>query len=226
MTLKVLSSHAVMAVTEALAPAFERDNGVSLSFGYDPTNAIRRRIDGGEPFDVAIVTRPLLDELLQRSIVLADTAADIARSGLGVSVRKGATKPNIDTVEDFKRALLAAKSIVRSKDGASGVHFETLLPRLGIGGIAGKIIMGPSGRVAALVARGEAELAIQQISELLPVEGADYVGPLPEKLQLYSMFSAGVSAACKQPAVARKFIAILTTPHAKALLKAAGLDPA
>ena len=120
--------------------------------------------------------------------MLAETRADIARSGLGVSVRKGAAKPDLSTTEAFKRALLAAKSVVRSTDGTSGQHFEMLLDRLGIAdAMRDKIVMGPSGRVAELVARGEADMAVQQIPELLPVTGAQFVGPFPPELQLYTV---------------------------------------
>src|SRR6202044_2695093 len=119
-------------------------------------------------------------------------ASIIARSGLGVAVRKGAPKPDIGTVESFKQAMLAAKSVVRSTEGTSGLYFEKVLDRLGIADrMTGKTKLGPSGRVAEFVARGEVEIAVQQISELLPVIGAELVGPLPSELHLFSVFSPG-----------------------------------
>ena len=224
--MKVLSSHAVMEVLDALGPAFERESGVKLSVSYDPANVLKRRIDDGEAFDVAIATRAVLDALVGSGKILAHTRVDLGRSGLGVSVRKGAAKPNIATVESFTAALLAAKSIVRSRDGTSGIYFAKLLDQLGIAdALRNRIVLGPSGRVAALVADGKAELAVQQISELLPVEGADFVGPFPEALQLYSMFSAGIGAGCKQRTAAKQLLAALTTPAAAALFKASGLEP-
>jgi molybdate transport system substrate-binding protein len=224
--IKILSTHAVMEVLSELAPQFERMSGHRLSCSYDPANVIKRHIEGGTAFDVAIVTRVVIDDLAGQGTILPDTRTDIARSGIGVSVRKGAPKPDIGTAEAFERALLAAKSIVRSKDGASGLYFETLLERFGIAGqMRGKIRLGESGRVAELVASGNVEMAVQQISELLPVTGADYAGPLPAELQLYTMFSAGVGSACKHRDAAQAFIDILTTPAAAPLFKAKGLEP-
>ena len=128
----------------------------------------------------------MIDELAGQGLVLRETCRDIARCGLGVAVRAGAPKPDIATPDAFKDALLAARSMVRSSEGTSGVYFENLLQRLGIADLLrGKIVLGPSGRVAEMVARGEAELAVQQIPELLPVEGVDFAGPFPDALQLY-----------------------------------------
>ena len=173
--IKILSTHAVQEVLRELGPLFERAGGFSLAIDYDPANALKRRIDSGAAFDVAIVTRPAIDRLAAQGKIVRESCADIGRCGLGVAVRKGAHKPDIDTVESFKRALLAAKTVVRSRDGASGQYFETLLDRLGIAeAMRGKIVIGPAGRIAELVARGEAELAVQQVPELVPVTGADF----------------------------------------------------
>jgi molybdate transport system substrate-binding protein len=224
--IRVLSTHAALDVLDALGPKFARASGHRLSIGYDPAKAIKRRIDGGAAFDVAIVTRPVFDALVAEGRLLPETRADIGRSGLGVSVRKDAAAPDIATAEAFKRALLAAASVVRSTDGTSGQYFETLLDRFGIAdAMRGKIVMGPSGRVAELVARGDAAMAVQQIPELLPVAGAHYVGPFPPELQLYTVFSAGIATAGRQRDAAKAFIAAITTPQAVALFKAAGLDP-
>ena len=224
--IRVLSTHAALDVLSEFAPKFERAHGCRLSVGYDPAKAVKRQIENGAAFDVAIVTRPVFDDLAAQDKLLAQTRADIGRSGLGVAVRQGAAKPDISTTGAFKRALLAAKSVVRSTEGTSGIYFETLLDRLGIAAaMRGKIVLGPSGRVAELVARGEAEMAIQQIPELLPVAGAQYVGPFPPELQLYSEFSAGVASASRHRGIAEAFVAAITTPAAVALFTAAGLEP-
>ena len=224
--IRVLSTHAAMGVLNELGPKFERATGNRLSIGYNPAKAVKRQIENGAAFDVAIVTRAVFDDLAGQGKILAETRADIGRSGLGVSVRKGAPKPDLTTTEAFKRALLTAKSVVRSIDGTSGIYFGTLLDRLGIAeAMRDKIVLGPSGRVAELVARGEAEMAIQQIPELLPVIGAQYAGPFPPELQLYSEFAAGVATASKHRDAAQAFVATLTTPKAIALFKAAGLEP-
>ncbi|MGH6725327.1 MAG: substrate-binding domain-containing protein [Pseudolabrys sp.] len=224
--IKILSTHAAMDVLGELGPKFERASGHRLSFSYDPAKAVRRRIESGDAFDIAIVTRPVFDILAAACKLVAESRADIGRSGLGVSVRKGAAKPDIGTVDAFTRALLNATSVVRSTEGTSGMYFETLLDRLGIAQVMrGKIVLGPSGRVAELVARGEAELAVQQIAELLPVAGTDYVGPFPPDLQLYSVFSAGVAATSPQRDACIAFIDTLITPAAIALFTASGLEP-
>ena len=224
--IRVLSTHAALDVLNELGPAFERAGGCRLSIGYDPAKAVKRQIENGAAFDVAIVTRPVFDALAAQGKILPETRADIGRSALGLSVRKGTPKPDIATTEAFKRALLATNSVVRSTEGASGIYFEKLLDRLGIAeAMQSKIVLGPSGRVAELVARGEADMAVQQIAELLPVTGAQYVGPFPPELQLYSEFSAGVASASKHREAAKAFIAALTTPSAIALFTAAGLEP-
>jgi len=223
---KVLSTHAVEAVLGALAPQFAHASGQRLTIRYDPANALKRAIENGAAFDVAIVTRPVIDELAAQGLVLRETCRDIARSGLGVAVRAGAPKPDIATPDAFKRALLAARSVVRSSEGASGVYFEKLLQRLGIADVLrGRIVLGPSGRVAEMVARGEAELAVQQIPELLPVEGVDFAGPFPDALQLYTIFSAGVGAAASDRAAAAALVEALAAPSAAALFKVQGLEP-
>jgi len=223
--IRVLSTHAAMGVLDVLGPKFERANGCTLSVAYDPAKAVKRQVENGAIFDVAIVTRPVFDALVAQGKMLAEPRGDVGRSGLGVSVRHGAAKPDIGTTEAFKRALLAAKSVVRSTEGTSGIYFGTLLDRLGIAeAMRDKIVLGPSGRVAELVARGEAELAVQQVPELLPVSGAQYVGPFPSELQLYSEFVAGVASASRHRAAAA-FVEALTTPEAAALFKSAGLEP-
>jgi molybdate transport system substrate-binding protein len=224
--IKVLSTHAALDVLNVLGPKFERAAGCRLSFGYDPAKAVKRQVENGAAFDVAIVTRPVFDDLVAQGKMLAEPRGDVGRSGLGVSVRQGAAKPDISTAEAFKRALLAANTVVRSTEGTSGIYFDRLIGRLGIAeAMRDKIVLGPSGRVAELVARGEAEMAIQQIAELLPVSGAQYAGPFPPDLQLYSEFVAGVAAAGKHRKTAAAFVKALTTPEAAALFKAAGLEP-
>jgi molybdate transport system substrate-binding protein len=224
--IKILSTHAVVEVLAELAPAFERAKGCTLSFHYNPTAVTQREIESGVAFDVAVILKSTLDELAARGIIMRDSCVELARCGLGVSVRAGAKKPDISSVEKFKAALLEAKSVVRSRDGASGKAFEAMTERLGITeALRDKIVIGGAGRIAELVARGEGELAVQQVPELVPVKGADYVGPWPHELQTYSLFGAGISAASQQREAAQAFIAALAAPANAALYKAKGLEP-
>jgi molybdate transport system substrate-binding protein len=224
--IKVLSTHAMLEVLSELSPRFEAATGDTLSFSYDPANAIKRRIENGAAFDVVIVTRKAIDDFVRQGKVLPDTCVDLGRSGLGLSVRTGAPKPDISTVESFKQTMLAAKSVVRSTEGTSGLYFETLLNRLGIADeMKDKIRLGPSGRVAEFVARGEVEIAVQQVSELLPVIGAEFVGPFPPELQLFTVFSAGVSTVSKEPKAAKALVDFLSAPTSASVIKAKGLEP-
>jgi len=223
--IKVLSSNGVRAMLKELGPHYERTTGNKLNIEFDVANVLKTRIDSGEPFDVAILTGPALDELSKEGKVNAGTRADIARSGIGVAVRAGAPKPDISTVEAFKRTLLAAKSVAYTTQGASGIYFAGLLQRLGIAEEMkpkAKLLQG--GAAAELVARGEAELAVQQISELLPVPGIDYVGPLPSELQNYTVFAAALAPNTKEAGPAASFIKFLTGPDAIAVIKTKGME--
>ena len=226
-TLTIFSTHALMEVLKALTADFERAHGCRLAFTLDPTQAVRRRIEASEAFDVAIVTRPGIDALAAAGKIAPETCVTIGSTGLGVSVRKGAPKPDIGSVEAFKRALLDAKSVVRSREGASGAFFEAVMERLGITeAMRDKIVIAGSGRVAEFAARGEAELAVQQISELVPVKGADFVGPFPPDLQQTTEFAAGIASASNARDLAAAYIARLAAPASAPLYTANGLEPA
>ena len=223
---KVLSTHAALEVLSELGPQFERASGNTLSFSYDPANVIKRQIENGAIFDVVLITRSAIDDLTKQGKILPDTRVNLGRSGLGVAVRKGAPKPDISTVEAFKQMLLAAKSVIRSTEGNSGVYFERLMDRLGIADeMKGKVKLGPSGRVAEFVARGEVEIAVQQISELLPVVGAEFVGPFPPEVQLYTLFAVAVGTGSREPNAARALVDFLATPAAASVVKSKGLEP-
>jgi molybdate transport system substrate-binding protein len=189
--------------------------------------AIPNRIARGEPVDVVIMVSSALDDLIRASKVIGDSRVDLARSRIGMVVRAGAPKPDIATVEAFKRTVLAARSIAYS-DSASGVYLsQVLFPRMGIAEqMAGKSRMIPAEPVGAVVARGEAELGFQQISELLPVAGIELVGALPPELQKITVFSAGVAAGAKEPEAGRALIRFLSSNRAAAAIETSGLEPA
>jgi len=224
--IKVLSTSGMRSVVEELAPQFERTTGHTLNLTFGTTSAVRSQIEAGEPFDVAILGAPFIDALITQGRLRADTRTDVARSGIGIAVRVGAPKPDISTVEALKRALLDTPSIVYNKDATSGIYFASLLERLGISeAMQPKTKFFGSGFAAELVAKGEAEMAVQAMSDHLAVQGVELVGPLPAEVQHYIMFTASVGANVTDPRPAKELITFLTAPSAVAVLKAKGLEP-
>jgi molybdate transport system substrate-binding protein len=189
-------------------------------------NSIPNRIARGEPVDVVIVADDALVKLIKEDRVLVDTYTPLARSAIGMAVKAGSPKPDISTVEGLKRALLAAKSIAYSAS-VSGVYLSTeLFQRLGIADqVLPKSRRVEGERVGAVLARGEAEIGFQQVSELLPVPGIDFVGPLPPEAQKVSVFSAGVAAQSRDVEAARALIAFLASREAAAAIEKRGLEP-
>jgi len=230
--LTVLSTTAMKTSFEALAPAFEREAGYRLAPTFGPSSQLEKRLAEGEAADVAIVTHAGAQELIARGLGIAGSLADLARSFVGVCVGKGAPRPDLSSVEAFKNAMLSARSIALSKPvggGASGAHMAKVFEQLGIGAaIANKAIYGaggPSGLVGLIVERGEAEIGIQQMAELMAVPGIDIVGPLPDGVQSATQFTAFVPSAAREPKAAGALIDFLRKPIAKAVIKAKGLDP-
>jgi molybdate transport system substrate-binding protein len=189
-------------------------------------SSIPSRLERGEAADVVIVAAAALEQLIEDGRVVAGSRVDLARSGIGMVVRAGVAKPDISSVEALRRALLAAKSIAFSAS-VSGVYLSTeLFPRLGIAEqVMAKSRRIEGERVGAVVARGEAEIGFQQVSELLPVPGVDYVGPLPPEVQRITVFSAGVTVASGNQDAARALIAFLTSPEAAETIRRSGLEP-
>jgi len=222
----VLSSNGVKTVLDELGPQFEKATQHKLVFRFAPAAELKGRIDKGEAFDVAILTTPLIDDLIKQGKVPAATRADIAKSGAGVAIKKGAPRPDISSADAFKRTLLAAKSIAYVGQGATGANVRKIFERLGITEemkAKTKILSGVSASEA--VADGSAELGFTQISEVLGVAGAELAGPFPPELQVYTVFPAGVSAGAKDPAAAQSFIKFLTAPAAVPVIKAKGMEP-
>lgn len=222
----VFSSNGVRAVLLELAAEFERSTGHTLAITFDPANALKERILRGEAFDAAILTPPVMDEMIAQKKIASGSQRAIGRVGCGLAVRAGAAKPDTASVEGFKRALLAAKSIARTRVGASGIHFTHLIGQLGIAdAVDRKSRFLAGGLTAELAANGEAELAVQLISELKAVPGVDIV-EFPAPLQEYVVMVGGVSAAAKEPQAAAALVALLSGPHAAPVLKAKGMEPA
>jgi molybdate transport system substrate-binding protein len=224
---KVLASNAVKTALEELAPQFEKANEHKLAVTFNAAAALKTEIEKGTQFDLAILTAPALDDLIKQGKLVPATRADIARSGAGVAIKKGAPKPDISTTEAFKRTLLDAKSIGYVEQGATGIYLKGLLERLGIADQlkAKTKLLPPSNPAAHAVANGEVEIGMTQISEILPYAGAELVGPLPAAIQLHTVFPAAVGSAAKEPDAAKALIKFLQTPAATAVLKAKGLEP-
>src|SRR5580704_2294975 len=197
-----------------VVPLFERATGHKAEIEFALTSALIRKIEAGAAFDVALLPRPELDELGRAGKVASGSTADVTRSTVGLCVRAGAPKPDIATVEAFKRVLIGARSISYS-DGPSGAYIAALLARLGIAD-AMKSKTRLTGRpVAELVAAGEAEIGLQQIVAILPVKGAELVGPLPSELQNVIIYSAGLSVSAQESAAARALMRFLARPEAE-----------
>jgi molybdate transport system substrate-binding protein len=229
--IQVLTSGAFTAAYLEVIPEFEGSTGnkIVTAYGASMGNApdsIPSRLDRGEPVDVVILADSALDELIKRGKVIAGSRVDLVRSSIGMAVRAGAPKPDISTLDALKRTLLQAKSIAYSAS-ASGVYLShDLFPRLGIEAeIQQKCQRIPSGPVGVAVARGDAEIGFQQISELLPVPGIDYVGPLPPEAQKVTIFSAGIAVGARQPDAARALIKYLASPAVVPAIKKSGLEP-
>jgi molybdate transport system substrate-binding protein len=228
----VLSTTAMKTAFEELGPAFERETGYKLKLTFGPSLQLEKRLAEGEGADVAIITHAGAQDLIAQGRGSAGSLTDLARSFIGVCVGKGAPRPDLSSAEAFKVVMLRAKSIALSKPvggGASGAHMAAVFERLGIAAaIRDKSIYGaggPAGLVGLIVARGDAEIGIQQMAELLAVSGVDVVGPLPDALQSITQFSAFVPAVALAPQGARAVIDFLRRPAAKAVIKAKGLDP-
>ena len=223
---KVLSAAAMRQAMNELGPQFERATGHKLVLQFDVIGVLKRQIDAGESFDVAILTTPLIDDLVKEGKIAAGTHADIARSGIGVIVRTGAPKPDISSANAFKRVMLDAKSISYAKEGAFTIYLAGLFERLGITEqMQSKTKLWPAGRTIPSVAEGEVELALLPISGFHPVPGAELLGTLPPELQHYVGYTAGVGATAKEGEAGKALINFLKAPAAVPVLKAKGMEP-
>jgi molybdate transport system substrate-binding protein len=226
--IKVICSNALKTALEQLAPAFEKATEHKLAIIFGATIPLKADIEKGAMFDVAILATDAVDNLTGTGRLAAATRTELANSSAGMAVRKGAPKPDISTVEAFKKALLDAKSVAYVEQGATGVYLKTLLPRLGIAdSVQPKLkLLPPENPAAKAIANGEAEIGMTQISEILPYAGAELVGPLPTDIQLTMSFGGAVAANAAQPDAARALLKFLKGPEAAAVFKAKGLDPA
>jgi molybdate transport system substrate-binding protein len=224
--LKIFGSRVTRMIVEEVGPQFERATGHHLVVVTDVAAVMKRRIEAGEPFDLAVLVDFQADEMIKKDKLVSDTRSDIMKAGIGVAVRRGAHIPDISTVEAFKQTLLAAKSITYLKEGASTIYLDRLFARMGISdSLRSKTIKPETESVSEAVASGDVELGIIVIPNILSVPGAELVGPLPEEIQSYIVFTAAVAANSPNQQAARDLIAFLKSPAAVAAIKAKGMSP-
>ena len=222
-------STAIKSATDEMLPPFERANDHTIRAFYAPSGALIPRFDRGEPVDVFLTDAPAIDGLIRQGKI-AGGRIDLARTGIGIAVRKGAPKPDVSTPEALKRALLAAKAVGHASPAGgsiTGGHIMRMFEKLGIADqITPKTKLsmgGPNSRVSVLVSSGQAEIGLQQASELLDNPDVEMIGLLPQELQLITVYSAAITANARQTDAAKTLIGVLTTPEAAAIFKAKGL---
>jgi molybdate transport system substrate-binding protein len=225
--IKLICSNGYHAVIDVLGPQYEKATGHKLVVSYGLAAALGKEIEGGVPFDITILAPPQIDALVKQGKIAADTRTVLAKSGMGVMVRTGAPKPDVSTVDAFKRTLVQAKSIAFPPGGQSGMYLVGLIDRLGLtDSLKDKLKRIASGPLTGeTVAKGEAEIGITPIGELLSVKGVTLVGPLPAEVQNYIVQVAGISANAAQGAAARDFLKFLAAPEHYPLIIEKGMEP-
>jgi molybdate transport system substrate-binding protein len=224
--LKIFGSRVTKMVMADLGTQFEQTSGYKPVVVTDVAAVMKRRIEAGEPFDLAVLVDFQADDLIKTGKLVAETRTDVMKAGIGVAVKRGAPKPDIGTVEAFKRALLEAKSITYLKEGASTIYLDRLFARLGIAeALRARTVKPETETVSERVAQGEVELGLIVIPNILSVPGAELVGPLPQEVQSYIVFTAAASAQSPNQQAARDLIKLLTSPATVPVLKAKGMEP-
>jgi molybdate transport system substrate-binding protein len=222
--IKILSGGAMRPLMVEAVPLFERVSGNTADVQYRLTSVLAKEVEDGAAFDIALMPRPELDALVRAGKIAAGSETDMTRSAVGVAVREGAVKPDIATVDAFKRTLRQARTIAYS-DGPSGLYIAGLLDRLGLAEEMKAKTKLTTGPVAELVANGVAEIGLQQIVAILPVKGAELAGPLPDELQNIIVYAAGLSPGSTNALVARAFVAFMATPEVAGIIRAKGMEP-
>jgi molybdate transport system substrate-binding protein len=222
--IKILSGGAMKSLMAEVVPLFERANGAKVEIKFALTSVLKKEIEGGAAFDVALLPRPELDALVEAGKIAPGTPTDITRSAVGLAVRAGAPKPDIGTVAALRQTLQRARTIGYS-DGPSGAYIADLLVRLGIADEMKPKTRLTSRPVAEIVAEGEAEIGMQQIVAILPVKGAELVGPLPGELQNIIVYAAGLAPGSEQSGTARALVAFMATPEVVRMIRAKGMAP-
>jgi molybdate transport system substrate-binding protein len=225
-TMRMLSTLALKGAVQGLAGQYQAAGGAHIDADFAPTLALLDRLRAGEAADVVILTREGLDEVAREGRVVTETCVDLARSFVGIAVEAGAAHPDIATEAALRATLLGARSVAYSRLGASGILFAKLIEQLGIASdINARALIIPQGFTAEKLVTGEADLAVQQISELKQVRGIEVVGAIPRELQTPAVFSAGRMVATKKPAEVDRLLRFLASPAVAPALRESGLEP-
>ena len=222
--IKILSGGAMKSLMVNVVPMFERASGAKVEIRFALTSVLKKEIEDGAAFDVALLPRPEIDALVEAGKIAAGTPTDITRSAVGLAVRAGAPQPDIGTVAALRQTLQRARTIGYS-DGPSGAYIADLLVRLGIADEMKPKTRLTSRPVAEIVAEGEAEIGMQQIVAILPVKGAELVGPLPGELQNIIVYAAGISSSSRQSGSAHALVAFMAAPEVVRMIRAKGMVP-
>ena len=224
--LTVLASNGIQAVLEDLAPRFERATTQKVTRTYDLAANIKRRIDGGAPFDVAVVTPAVADDLIKAGKLTAASRTAIARSSLALAIRTGVRKPDIGTTDGFKRVLLDAKAVAYAREGASGVGFIQATDKLAITDRVKKMPTTSGAAVGDAVVNGSADYGVLPVSEILPIKGVEVLGPFPSDVRAYVIMVGGVSASSANAKAAKSLIDFMTAASATITLTQHGMERA
>ena len=225
-TVRVLSTLALRGAIRSLAGRYQAAGGARIDADYAPTLGLLDRLRSGESADIVILTREGLDELARQGTVVAESRVDLARSFVGIAVKAGTAHPDIATEASLRATLLGARSVAYSRIGASGIFFAQLIERMGIASeINARARISPSGLTAERLVTGEADLAVQQLSELMQVPGIEVVGPIPRELQTAAVFSAGRLAASVKATQSDALLKYLASPEVAPVLQGCGLEP-
>ena len=225
-TVRLLSTLGLMGAMRSLSSAYEAATGVQIEADFAPTQALLKRLRNGEAADLVILTREGLDEVIAEGRVVAESAADLARSYVGIAVAAGQAHPDISSASALRKTLLAARSVAYSRLGASGIYFAELIVRMGIAAeINARATIVQQGFTAERLVSGEVDLAVQQISELKQVDGIEIVGPVPRELQVPVLFSAGRMASASNAAAADRLLRYLASSEVGFVLRQSGLEP-
>jgi molybdate transport system substrate-binding protein len=224
--LKVFTTRAIANVLEKIRGDVEARTGRKLVVTSDIAIRLVRRVDAGEPFDLLVAAPDHIDQLVAAGTIGRETRTDLAHSGIGVAVREGAPKPDVSTVEAFKRALMQARSVAYLKEGQSGIYIASVLTRLGIAdGVRGKLTLPETDIVSQLVSRGDVELGIVVITQILTTQGVTLAGPLPPEIQSFITFTGGISADSQASDAAKELLRMLQGPAATAVMRSQGMEP-